>query len=90
MTTVKIQIYGRVQGVFFRSEARKMADKLQITGWIRNNPDGSVTALAQGEDDAVNNFIEWCGKGPSFAKVEKVKTTKTPGENPPEDIFRII
>lgn len=70
--TVRIKIYGHVQGVFFRQSAKAMADKLSIGGWIRNNPDGSVETLAVGSKEDLEKFIAWCKKGPSAAGVERV------------------
>lgn len=68
----RIVIKGKVQGIFFRAEAQNLAQKLHITGWIRNNPDGSVEALAQGNPDPLAQFLEWCKQGPSGARIENV------------------
>ena len=68
-----IFISGDVQGVFFRRTAKAQAEKLGVVGWIRNRNDGSVEVVAQGEKDKVDKFIEWCKKGPPFAKVENME-----------------
>ena len=68
-----IIISGRVHGVGFRANARRMAIRLMITGWVRNLPDGSVEALAEGEEKAVKEFVNWCRKGPSLANVSDIK-----------------
>ncbi len=68
-----IWISGEVQGVFFRRSAKGQAEKLGVVGWVRNRNDGSVEVVAQGEKDKVDKFIEWCKKGPPFAKVENVE-----------------
>ncbi|HDH91337.1 MAG TPA: acylphosphatase [Candidatus Aenigmarchaeota archaeon] len=72
MKRVRVKIFGRVQGVFFRYNTRKIAERLGVKGWIRNCEDGSVEAVFEGEDKAVDKIIKWCHKGPSLAKVEKV------------------
>lgn len=71
-----IQIYGLVQGVFFRATAKEQADKLGITGFAENQPDGSVYIEAEGEENELNQFIKWCNKGPSMAQVEKIIVTE--------------
>lgn len=72
MDRVRISIRGRVQGVFFRASAKETADRLGIRGWIKNMPDGSVQAVAEGDTESVGRFIEWCNKGPERAEVTKV------------------
>ncbi|MEM3631083.1 MAG: acylphosphatase, partial [Nitrososphaerota archaeon] len=66
-------ISGLVQGVFFRWNTKKMADKLQLSGWVRNLPDGRVEAIFEGNKESIEKMIEWCKKGPSEAIVEKVE-----------------
>ena len=75
---VLLRINGRVQGVFFRLRAKEEADKLGLTGWIKNNGDGSVECLAEGEKDKLVQFIEWCNQGSEAAKVEKVEVNWQP------------
>jgi acylphosphatase len=70
---VRVRIHGRVQGVFFRAEARSRAESLGIAGWVRNAPDGSVEALFEGEPDQVDSMVEWCRHGPSGAHVTEVE-----------------
>lgn len=74
MASVDLKIYGRVQGVFFRQSAKVEADKLDLAGWIRNDPDGTVEALAVGPKDKLDQFIKWCKGGPEAAKVERVES----------------
>lgn len=62
-------IAGRVQGIFYRVSAKKMADKIGVKGWIRNLPDGRVEAVFEGDEDAVKRMISWCWVGPPGAKV---------------------
>ena len=67
-----IRITGRVQGVFLRQGAKQLADKLGLAGFARNEPDGSVYIEVEGEESALDKFLEWCKKGPERAEVEKV------------------
>ena len=55
-------ITGRVQGVFFRHHTKKLAKKLNFMGWIRNNPDGTVELIAEGEEEKLKQLIEFCKK----------------------------
>ncbi len=68
-----ILISGKVQGVFFRSSAKKRADELHITGWIRNLDDGRVEAVFEGEQEKVEKMVEWCRKGSSYAIVNNIQ-----------------
>ena len=81
MRRVHLIVYGRVQGVFFRHNTKKIADKLNLKGWVRNNPDDSVEIVAEGNDDAIEKFLNWCRKGPIGAKVEKVDLKKSDFKN---------
>ncbi len=65
-------IFGRVQGVFFRFSTRKRAQALDIKGWIRNNPEGTVEAVFEGEENDLQKILEFCQKGPILAAVKKV------------------
>lgn len=69
---VHVFISGRVQGVFFRDEIRKMATRLNVKGWVRNTFDEKVEAVFEGEKEAVEKLIEFCRKGPPYARVSKV------------------
>ena len=78
METVHLLIKGKVQGVFFRATAKKNAEKYKIKGWIRNTKDKNVEAMITGEPGMLEQFIEWCKKGPDEAKVEEVAILKQP------------
>ncbi len=69
---VRIKVYGRVQGVFFRTNTKEKALELGLNGWVRNNENSSVEILVEGE--RVKEFIEWCKEGPKFARVDKIET----------------
>lgn len=69
---VHVFVSGRVQGVFFRSNTRAKAQELGIKGWVRNLEDGRVEAVFEGDKEVVEKMIQWCRKGPAYARVEKV------------------
>jgi acylphosphatase len=69
---VHLRIRGRVQGVYFRASTVYEAQNLGLTGWVKNCPDGSVEAIAEGCRDKVEELIAWCRRGPSGARVENV------------------
>jgi acylphosphatase len=72
MQTVHLVIKGKVQGVFFRASTKDKAKELGIKGWVKNMPDGNVEVLAAGNKDQLENFIEWCRRGPTQAIVSDV------------------
>ena len=81
MPAVHLIIKGRVQGVFFRASAKDKADDLGISGWVKNTPEGDVEVLANGDQMAIDLFIEWCRKGPSKARVIDVIVTEASEED---------
>lgn len=66
----KIRIDGRVQGVGFRWAAFSEAQRLGLSGWVRNLPDGAVETLVQGDPDRVEALVGWLRSGPPGAEVE--------------------
>ena len=70
---VHVVISGRVQGVWFRANTQKKAKALDLKGWVKNLPDGRVEAVFEGEKEKVNQIIQWCKSGPSFARVDDVQ-----------------
>ncbi len=72
MLTVSITISGKVQGVWYRQSAKEQAQQLGITGQIRNEPDGSVHIIATGTKEKMDQFINWCKKGPPKARVTNI------------------
>jgi acylphosphatase len=69
---VDVTVTGWVQGVFFRAEAQQEAGRLGITGWVRNEPDGSVAGHFEGQPDAVDSMVAWCREGPRRARIDQV------------------
>ena len=74
MTTVQVIISGRVQGVFFRASTQEKAQSLGLSGWVRNREDGTVEALFQGNDVAINSILTWCQIGSPASRVSSVDT----------------
>lgn len=72
MLTVNIVVRGVVQGVFFRANAERVARELGLFGWVKNEEDGSVRIVAQGEKEKLDKLIEWCNAGPQGARVDSV------------------
>jgi acylphosphatase len=68
----RLTIRGRVQGVWYRGSMQEEAARLGVTGWVRNQPDGSVAAEAQGERAAVDALVAWAHEGPPGARVNGV------------------
>ena len=76
---VRVVVHGRVQGVFFRASTRDLAHRLGVTGWVRNDPDGTVTAHLEG--DAADEVVTWIRDGgPEDAHVTSVDTTDVADE----------
>lgn len=65
-----LKVSGRVQGVFFRVSTKEQADALNIKGFVRNEPDGGVYIEAEGGEEELLLFSDWCHKGPAHAHVE--------------------
>ncbi len=71
----RVIVSGRVQGVNFRAHTRSAAQRLGVTGWVRNRSDGSVEALVEGAPEVVQSLLVWIKKGPPFSRVDSVKVT---------------
>lgn len=70
-----VHISGRVQGVWFRQSTKNIADQYAVTGWVRNNPEGSVEAVFEGDRSAVQKVVDWCQQGPDMARVDDLLIT---------------
>ena len=83
----RVVVHGRVQGVFFRESLRRLAERHGVSGGARNNPDGTVEAVLEGEAESVERLLEFCREGPGRAVVERVEVF----EEEPEDMtgFRV-
>jgi acylphosphatase len=71
---------GRVQGVFFRDTIRNAAEREGVAGWVRNNPDGTLEAVFEGEPDAVERLVAISREGPPGARVQALEVHDEPDE----------
>jgi acylphosphatase len=71
----RVKVTGRVQGVFYRDSARQEALARDVSGWVRNLPDGSVEAVFEGAPEAVDAMVGWAHLGPLRAEVESLERT---------------
>jgi len=85
---IRASITGRVQGVCYRAWTVQEAQRLGLTGWVRNRPDGSVEALFAGPGEAVDRMLQKCRQGPPMALVEDIRTDRA--EDPGHLQFRQI
>jgi acylphosphatase len=72
----RIVVTGRVQGVGYRWSAAREADRAGITGFVRNQGDGSVYIEAEGTEEQLNLFVAWCRTGPGIGHVDSVKVSE--------------
>jgi acylphosphatase len=72
-------IRGRVQGVYFRGSTQQEANRLDVTGWVANQWDGTVKVVAEGPDAALERLLRWLHHGPPHAHVEYVEASWTEG-----------
>ncbi|MCX8178239.1 MAG: acylphosphatase [Candidatus Aenigmarchaeota archaeon] len=72
MKRVHVFVSGRVQGVNFRWFTKTVAEKLDIKGWVKNLNDGRVEIIAEGDDEEIENFLNYVKKGPILARVDEI------------------
>ena len=68
----RVVVHGHVQGVFFRDSTRQRAAQHGVAGWVRNTPGGSVEAVFEGQEDAVERLLDFMRRGPRGARVDRV------------------
>ena len=78
MKTIRMIISGKVQGVFYRAFVRREAEKLGVSGYVKNLSDGTVEVVAQGDEGSIKKLSEACRKGPLMAFVENVENNELP------------
>jgi len=76
MKTVHVIVKGLVQGVCFRDYTRREAERLLVTGWVRNCPDGTVETMVSGENERVAAMIKWLRKGSPHAEVTALEISE--------------
>lgn len=86
ISTRRLLIHGKVQGVWYRSSAKAEADKLGLNGWVRNLSSGQVEAVVHGEDQAIERFIDWAQQGPPAAQVARIELSAA--DQPEHDGFQ--
>jgi acylphosphatase len=74
----RVIVHGHVQGVFFRDSTRRLAERHGVAGWVRNNPNGTVEAVFEGEPDAVERLVAFAREGPHGAVVARVEVRDEP------------
>ncbi len=87
MPCMRCIVSGRVQGVFFRAHTRDEAQRIGVTGWVRNLPEGEVEVVACGDETQLDALKAWLWQGPPLARVSRVDCSAIPREPPPD--FRI-
>lgn len=73
----QLRLSGRVQGVGYRAATQRQAQRLGLTGWVKNHPDGAVEIVVEGESVLLNQFVEWVWQGPRFAEVKHITQTES-------------
>jgi acylphosphatase len=79
-TRCRVIVHGLVQGVFFRDSVRRLAQREDVSGWVRNRPDGTVEAVFEGPPGAVERLVRFCSEGPRGAVIERVERFDEPPE----------
>lgn len=81
MKKIHLTISGKVQGVFFRHNTHKVGHKLGLTGFVRNLPNGNVEIIAEGDEEKLEQLIQYCKIGPRWANVENVEVKYEDSKN---------
>ncbi len=81
MKANKVRVVGKVQGVYFRASAKQQAMNLGVTGFVKNESDGSVVFEIEGPNEAVTNMVNWCKRAPGLARVSSVVVEETARRN---------
>ncbi len=76
MQTKKITVFGTVQNVSYRATCKRKAQELGLVGYVKNNRDGTVTIIVQGEEKPLQELISWAKKGPKDAQVQRMEITE--------------
>ena len=84
---VRAVVSGLVQQVGFRQSCRQIARALDLVGWVRNQSDGRVEVLLQGDETAVNRLVDWLWAGPSAAHVTTVESERVAADRTLRDFF---
>jgi acylphosphatase len=88
-TCIRVIVTGRVQGVWYRKFCFDNASSLNLEGWVKNMPDGSVQLVAQGSRDKLDILISKLNEGPPFSKVKNLDVIWLPDDSNLES-FKIL
>ena len=88
MKTLKLEISGMIQGVFFRRFIFEKANELELKGFVRNLDNGNVEVIIEGRDEKVNQMIEEAKKSPGQSQVKDIKVTEMKHQG--MDSFKIL
>lgn len=77
----QVSVYGRVQGVWFRASTKEKAEALGISGFVRNQADGSVYAELEGSTETLELMLAWLRRGPPLAQVDRIEVDKQEANN---------
>lgn len=77
----RVRVSGRVQGVWYRESCRRQALAVGVGGWVRNNADGTVEAVVEGEPQSVAQLLAWMRSGPPRAEVIDVDVQEEPPQS---------
>jgi acylphosphatase len=69
----RVVVHGSVQGVFFRDTMRRLAEQRSVSGWVRNNADGTVEVVLEGDESALERLLAFAHEGPRGARVERIE-----------------
>lgn len=78
MAAVEVVVHGHVQGVFFRDTCSNQAQAAGLSGWVRNDAAGTVTACFEGDRETIDELVQWCRSGPPQAQVANVEVSERP------------
>jgi acylphosphatase len=78
LQTIRLNVEGKVQGVFYRQSTKEKATAIGLKGTVKNLPGGNVEIIATGTAEQLEELIQWCNQGPSRAVVTKVSSTPLP------------
>ena len=81
MKCIRIIVSGKVQGVFFRDNARKKATELRLKGYAKNLPDGTVEVVAEGSEHELNELLEFIRQSPGASKVRNIEVSRKVRQN---------
>ena len=86
--TLRLVIYGRVQGVYYRESMRQHAQSLGVAGWVKNRSDGTVEAVVHGEPQIVDAIVRWAHRGSDHSHVERVEIQNDDGSYTSFEVIR--